>query len=180
MPQKKNPDSLEIIRGKSSRIIGNVVATAALLKGMPYTYNRDFQEDKKGLFETMEDSKDTLVLMTEILSGLVINEKRINRVLEGSRGMLFATDMADYLVRKGVAFREAHRIVGTIVRHAEEQGLTLRDVTLDTYRKFSPLFERDLYELFDFIRSVNTHDVIGGTALKRVAEEIKRAEENRT
>jgi argininosuccinate lyase len=177
MPQKKNPDSLEIIRGKSSRIIGNMVATAALLKGTPYTYNRDFQEDKEGLFETVEDSEDVLALMIEIVEGLVINEKRINRALEGSRSMLFATDMADYLVQKGLPFREAHRIVGTIVRHADEQGLNLRDVTLDTYRKFSPLFERDLYELFDYIRSVNAHDVVGGTALKRVAEEIKRAEE---
>ena len=180
MPQKKNPDSLEIIRGKSSRVIGNLVSTAALLKGTPYTYNRDFQEDKPGLFDTMENTQDALELMTEIVSGLLINEKRINRILETSRGMLFATDLADYLVKKGLPFRKAHGIVGAIVRHAEENGLNLRDISLDTYRKYSSLFERDLYELFDYIRSVNAHDVVGGTALKRVAEEIKRAEQKDT
>ena len=88
-----------------------------------------------------------------------------------------ATDVADYLVRKGMPFREAHRIVGSVVRHAEENGLNLRDITLETYRGFSTLFERDVYGLFDYIRSVNNHNVPGGTALKRVAEEIKRAEE---
>ena len=128
----------------------------------------------------MENTQDALELMTEIVSGLLINEKRINRILETSRGMLFATDLADYLVKKGLPFRKAHGIVGAIVRHAEENGLNLRDISLDTYRKYSSLFERDLYELFDYIRSVNAHDVVGGTALKRVAEEIKRAEQKDT
>jgi argininosuccinate lyase len=177
MPHKKNPDSLELIRGKASRVSGNLLSILSLMKGTPYTYNRDFQEDKAGLFETARDSQDALEVMGAVMEGLIINEKRINRALEGSRGMLFATDMADYLVHKGLAFREAHRTVGSIVRHAEENGLSLRDISLDTYRKFSPLFDRDVYGLFDFIRSVNSHDVIGGTALKRVAEEIGRAEE---
>jgi len=177
MPQKKNPDSLELIRGKASGVIGNLVAIGALMKGTPYTYNRDFQEDRKGLFDTAENTADVLRLMTEVVRSLVIDEKRINRALEGSRGMLFATDMADYLVRRGMPFREAHRVVGSVVRHADEKGLNLRDITLETYKGFSPLFERDVYGLFDYIRSVNSHNVPGGTALKRVAEEIKRAEE---
>jgi argininosuccinate lyase len=176
MPQKKNPDSLELIRGKTSRVVGNLLAIITLMKGTPYTYNRDFQEDKEGLFDTVETAIDVLELMTELIRGLMVDEKRINRALESSRGLLFATDMADYLVSKGIPFREAHRIVGGIVRHADEKGMHLRDITLSTYRRFSPLFERDVYALFDYIRSVNSRDVAGGTALKRVAEEIGRAE----
>ncbi|MCK4924970.1 MAG: argininosuccinate lyase [Spirochaetes bacterium] len=177
MPQKKNPDSLELIRGKTSRIIGNLLAIITLVKGTPYTYNRDFQEDKEGLFDTAESCSDALDLMSEVMRGMGVNEKSVNRALESSKGALFATDVADYLVEKGLPFREAHAVVGSIVRHADENNLKFGDISLDSYKTFSPLFNEDVYDLFDYIRSVNSHDVIGGTALKRVAEEIKRIEE---
>ena len=177
MPQKKNPDSLELIRGKTSRIIGNLLAIITLVKGTPYTYNRDFQEDKEGLFDTAESCSDALDLMSEVMRGMGVNEKSVNRALESSKGALFATDVADYLVGKGLPFRESHAVVGSIVRHADENNLKFGDIALDSYKSFSPLFDEDVYDLFDYIRSVNSHDVIGGTALKRVAEEIKRIEE---
>ena len=177
MPQKKNPDSLELIRGKTSRIIGNLIAIITLVKGTPYTYNRDFQEDKEGLFDTAESCSDALDLMSEVMRGMGVNEKSVNRALESSKGALFATDVADYLVGKGLPFRESHAVVGSIVRHADENNLKFGDISLDSYKTFSPLFNEDVYDLFDYIRSVNSHDVIGGTALKRVAEEIKRIEE---
>ncbi len=177
MPQKKNPDSLELIRGKTSRMVGNLVSIITLVKGTPYTYNRDFQEDKEGLFDTAESCSDALELMGEVIAGISISEENINRVLERSRGMLFATDIADYLVGKGLPFRKAHAVVGNLVRHAEENDLDLKDIALDTYKGYSPLIEKDVYDLFDYIHSVNSHDVIGGTALKRVAEEIQRIEE---
>ena len=177
MPQKKNPDSLELIRGKTSRIIGNLLAIITLVKGTPYTYNRDFQEDKEGLFDTAESCSDALDLMSEVMRGMGVNEKSVNRALESSKGALFATDVADYLVGKGLPFRESHAVVGSIVRHADENNLKFGDISLDSYKTFSPLFNEDVYDLFDYIRSVNSHDVIGGTALKRVAEEIKRIEE---
>jgi len=177
MPQKKNPDSLELIRGKTSRIIGDLLALITLVKGTPYTYNRDFQEDKEGLFDTAESCSDALDLMSEVMRGMGVNEERVNRALESSKGALFATDVADYLVGKGLPFREAHTIVGSIVQHADENNLNFGDISLDSYKSFSPLFDEDVYDLFDYIRSVNSHDVIGGTALKRVAEEIQRIEE---
>jgi len=177
MPQKKNPDSLELIRGKTSRIIGNLLAIITLVKGTPYTYNRDFQEDKEGLFDTAESCSDALDLMSEVMRGMGVNEKSVNRALESSKGALFATDVADYLVGKGLPFRESHAVVGSIVRHADENNLKFGDISLDSYKTFSPLFNEDVYDLFDYIRSVNSHDVIGGTALKRVAEEIRRIEE---
>ncbi len=177
LPQKKNPDSLELIRGKTARVVGNLLSIITLLKGLPYTYNRDLQEDKEGLFDTVSSCNAALDLMTEIVKGMVINEDAINRVLEWSRGKLFATDIADYLVGKGVSFREAHRIVGAVVRYANEKTLHLKDIPLQKYRNFCSQFDDDVYDLFDYIRSVNTHDVPGGTALKRIAEEIKRVEE---
>jgi argininosuccinate lyase len=177
MPQKKNPDSLELIRGKTSRVVGNLMSILTLMKGLPYTYNRDFQEDKAGLFDTVDTCSEALDLMTEVVKGLSVNEQNIDRILESSKGSLFATDIADYLVHKGMPFREAHRSVGSIVGYAVENDLHLKDISLDMYRKYCPLADKDIYEIFDFIRSVNCHDVVGGTALKRVAGEIKRLEE---
>jgi argininosuccinate lyase len=177
MPQKKNPDSLELVRGKTSRMVGDLLALITLVKGTPYTYNRDFQEDKEGLFDTVESSSDALELMAGVVTGLSISEDNINRVLERSMGMLFATDVADYLVSKGLPFRKAHAVVGTLVRYAEMNKLDLKEISLEVYKSHCPLFEQDVYDLFDYIHSVNCHDVIGGTALKRVAEEIRRIEE---
>ena len=176
LPQKKNPDSLELIRGKSARVIGHLVWIVTLMKGTPYTYNRDFQEDKEGLFDTVDTAGQCIAVMTEVIKGLQVNLEHVEEALQKSRGALFATDIAEYLVTKGVPFRDAHRTVGEIVRFALEGERDLKDLTLAQYKSFDQAFEKDVYKLFDYIRSVNRHDVIGGTALKRVAGEIKRAE----
>jgi len=176
MPQKKNPDALELIRGKSARVIGNLVSIITLMKGVPYAYNRDFQEDKEGLFDTVENTTAVIDVMIAVIKGLTLNEENVERALSRSRGTLFATDVADYLVEKGLAFREAHQIVGAVVRYMVEHDVHFSDIPLEKYKSFFPGFEEDIYEVFDYIRSVNRHDVPGGTALKKIAEEIKRIE----
>ncbi len=176
LPQKKNPDSLELIRGKSGRVIGNLVWILTLMKGTPYTYNRDFQEDKEGLFDSIDTAMQCIAVMTDVIEGLSVNPERIEEALQKSNGTLFATDIAEYLVGRGVPFRDAHRIVGEIVRSAMERKVDLRDLSLEQYKSFDTAFEKDVYGLFDYIRSVNRHNVSGGTALKRVAGEIKRVE----
>lgn len=172
MPQKKNPDSLELIRGKCARVIGNLTALLTLLKGTPYTYNRDFQEDKEGCFDTADTLRMTVGVMEAVCAGLSVKHGRIEKAVNESGDYLFATDIADYLVGRGVSFREAHRIVGRVVRHALENGVGLRDVPLETYRELSDRFDEDLYELFDPLRSINRHDVPGGTAVHRVRRSI--------
>lgn len=177
MPQKKNPDSLELIRGKAARVMGHLVSILTLMKGVPYTYNRDFQEDKEGLFDTAGTTLDVIDLMTEVVKGLIINDEKINRTLDQSRGMLFSTDLADYLVEKGVPFREAHQVVGRIAQYAEDKNIPFPLIPIGEYRRFCSEFNEDVYRVFDYLRSVNRYDVDGGTALKRVAEEITRIEE---
>jgi argininosuccinate lyase len=174
MPHKKNPDSLELIRGKSARVIGNLVSIITLMKGLPYTYNRDLQEDKEGLFDTVETTFAVVDVMIEVVTGLDVDEHKIKKALLISKGFLFATDLADYLVRKGTAFRNAHRVVGSIVKYALERGKNLQDLTLNDYRTFSKDFTMDVYEVFDSLKSVNSHDTIGGTALNRVRDELNR------
>jgi argininosuccinate lyase len=172
MPQKKNPDSLELVRGKSARVAGNLVSLLTLLKGLPYTYDRDLQEDKEPLFDTADSTIAVLNVMRDIFDGLCVNRAKIQRRLEDSKDFLFATDVADWLVERGMPFREAHRAVGEIVRYAVGNDKALRDLTLEEYKQFCPLFDKALYKLFDYERSVNRHDVPGGTAFGRVNEQI--------
>ncbi len=177
MPHKKNPDSLELIRGKSAQAIGSLVSLMTLMKGIPYTYNRDLQEDKQGLFAIIDNTLLVLDVIIEVFKSLMMNKEMIDKRLESSKGFLFATDIADYLVEKGIAFRAAHRIVGEIVSFAVEKKRDLSEIALSEYRSFSPSFNDDIYSLFDPVKSVNRHDVVGGTAFKRIEEEIKVIEE---
>jgi argininosuccinate lyase len=173
MPQKKNPDPLELVRGKSARVIGNLFSLMVLMKGIPYTYNRDIQEDKEGLFDTVDNTLLVLDVMKALFEGITLNRESIARSLDKSKDLLFATDMVDYLVEKGVPFRKAHGIVGRIARYAAEKGMALGKIPVDEYKKFCSSFDEDLYEIFDWARSVNRHDVPGGTAFSRIEEEIK-------
>jgi argininosuccinate lyase len=172
MPQKKNPDSLELIRGKTGRMIGHLVGLLTALKGLPSTYNKDLQEDKEALF----DAIDTLSLELPVAAGVVrtlhLNGARIDRALDD--GML-ATDLADYLVRKGVPFRRSHHLVGQVVRRAEALGVPLVEVSLDEYQAIDSTFGSDVYEVFDFRRSVAARSVEGGTAPAAVRVQIKKA-----
>ncbi|RKY02637.1 MAG: argininosuccinate lyase [Spirochaetes bacterium] len=177
MPQKKNPDSLELIRGKSTKIIGNLFSIITLLKALPYSYNRDLQEDKPGLFESIDWVLVCIDVMREIIDGLSFNDSRIKEVIKGSKDYIFATDIADYLVQRGMPFREAHQIVGKIVSFSESNKKRLSEIKIEEYKKFSPLFDKDIYKVFDPVKSVNNHNVYGGTAINRIDEILNEIEE---
>jgi argininosuccinate lyase len=172
MPQKKNPDVAELVRGKTGRVYGHLMALLTTMKGLPLAYNRDLQEDKEGLF----DSADTLLLSLEVMTGMVatvgVRKERCRQAAE--EGYILATDLADYLVRKGTPFREAHAIVGRLVSYALEKGKTFPELGLEEYQGFSPLFERDVYNI-SVETSVAARNSIGGTAPEQVAEALKRA-----
>ncbi len=177
MPQKKNPDSLELIRAKTGRGIGNLVSLLTMMKGLPYTYNRDMQEDKEKIFDAFDTTHTAAEVMEEVISGVNIDEEALENLFERSGDFIYATDLADYLVRKGRPFREAHFRVGRVVRTALEKNMALSKIPLKEYQKFDPLFTQDVYDLFDPRTSVNSHDVPGGTALNRVKQELSRLEE---
>ena len=172
MPQKKNPDSLELMRGKSGRMVGHLAGLLTTLKGLPSTYNKDLQEDKEALF----DAVDTLALELPIAAGVIrtlkVRGERMAAVLD--EGML-ATDLADYLVRKGVPFRESHHLVGRVVRQAEAWDVPLPGLELSHYQAIHPAFEADLYAVFDFRGSVELRDAMGGTATVAVQAQIEQA-----
>jgi argininosuccinate lyase len=174
MPQKKNPDSLELIRGKSGRIIGNLTALLTVMKGIPLTYNKDLQEDKELVFDTLDNLLDCLKVMQVVVKTLRANKDTLTAAV--SRDFANATDLADYLVRKGMPFRKAHELVGKIVLHCESRGCRLEDLPLAEYQKFSPLFQETVYEAISLASCLNARSVVGGTASARVLEAIEEAE----
>jgi argininosuccinate lyase len=171
MPQKKNPDVAELARGRSGKVFGALMSLLTTMKGLPLAYNRDMQEDKEPLFAAHDTLNTTLTILAEMVARLRFRAQR-TRSLSG--GFLLATDVADYLVRKGMPFREAHGMVGRLVAYAEDSGRELRELTLEEYRRFSDLFEPDVREI-DVWTSVRSRDVIGGTAPRRVAQALRRA-----
>ncbi len=173
MPQKRNPDFAEIARGKTGRVYGGLMSILTVLKGLPLTYNRDLQEDKEGFFDTVDTLLATLSVFADLLPGLELNAARVES-LAGESYML-ATDLADYLVGKGVPFREAHGIMRRLCRHCEAEAVGLADLTLAQYRKFSPHFAADVYDI-TAAASVAARDNPGGTAPGRVAEGLARAQ----
>ncbi|MGA2285926.1 MAG: argininosuccinate lyase [Dehalococcoidia bacterium] len=172
MPQKKNPDVAELARGRTGRIYGNLLGLLTTLKGLPLAYNRDLQEDKTPFLETYESLLPTLVIFAEMLPAIRFNAERTRAA--AAAGYTLATDLADYLVRKGTPFREAHRAVGKLVRHASDRGKELSELTLKEYQRFSPLFDEDILKL-DIDASLRARDVPGGTAPNRVAEALAEA-----
>jgi len=176
MPQKKNPDSLELIRGKSSVIIGNLFSIITLVKALPYSYDRDLQEDKPGLFESIDWILICLDVMKEIIDGFSFNKSKIKEVIENSYDYIYATDIADFLVQKGLPFREAHQIVGKIVSFAESKKIRLSEIEIEKYKEYSNLFDKKLYDIFNPIKSVNIHNAYGGTAINRIDEILKEIE----
>jgi argininosuccinate lyase len=172
MPQKKNPDSLELIRGKTGRVFGSLNGLLMVWKGTPSTYNKDFQEDKEGLFDTIDTLNMTMPIMTAVIHTLIVRPEGMASSLDDS---LLATDVADYLVRKGLPFREAHGIVGRMVKDGLAQRRPLRAFSSDELQQYSVLFGADAHEIFDFRKSVERRNVIGGTAPTAVREQIERA-----
>jgi argininosuccinate lyase len=181
MPQKKNPDIAELARSKTGRVYGNLMALLTTMKGLPLAYNKDVQEDKEGLFDTV----DTLLATLEVMAGMVttLHIKVDNTTQAVQLGYLLATDLADYLVKKGEPFRTAHDIVARLVGYAVSQNKTLDMLSLEAYKQFSPRFDDDVYSI-TIESSLAARDNIGGTAPKRVAQALDNArkvlEENPT
>ena len=172
MPQKRNPDFAELARGKTGRVYGHLMALLTLMKGLPLTYNRDLQEDKEGFFDTVDTLLATLRVFQGMLGGLTLNVEQVSR-LAGESYML-ATDLADYLVGKGVPFREAHGVMRRLCAHCEAEGKELGELSLPEYRSFSDSFDEGVYEI-TALASVAARDNPGGTAPNRVAEGLAQA-----
>jgi len=173
MPQKKNPDSLELIRGKAGRVLGHHAGLLATMKGLPLAYNKDMQEDKEALFDTIDTLAGSLRVMTTVLRNVRLKPDTMAAAAGGDCAN--ATDLADYLVRKGIPFRRAHEMVGKIVNQVIAQGKRLEDLPLAEYRQFSPLFEEDLYDSISLEASLANRRAIGGTAPERVAQALIQA-----
>ena len=172
MPQKRNPDVAELARGKTGRVYGNLMGALTMLKGLPLAYNRDLQEDKQGFFDTVDTLLGTLSVFAGMVATMEIRPERM-REAAGDASML-ATDLADYLVRKSEPFRSAHGIVADLMRHAESRSVSLDKLELEDYRRFSPRFDEDVYEI-SAESSVAGRDVPGGTAPRRVEEALSEA-----
>ncbi|HEY0171349.1 MAG TPA: argininosuccinate lyase [Pyrinomonadaceae bacterium] len=173
MPQKKNPDALELVRGKSARVFGHALALLALIKGLPLTYNKDMQEDKEAVFDTADTVRESLDVTATVLRNVRLRE---GRALDAaSVGYMNATEMADYLVRRGVPFREAHGAAGRMVLHGLSKGLELHELELEELREFSPLVSEDVYEALSLEQTLATKSQAGGTAPVRVREALAAA-----
>jgi argininosuccinate lyase len=173
MPQKKNPDVAELIRGKSGRLYGNLVAVLTTMKGLPLAYNSDLQEDKEPFFDSVDTLAAILAVLPPMLASLRFREDRLRRA--AGEHFSTATDLADYLVRKGLPFREAHEVVGRVVRHAIDASATLEDLDLPTLQRFSPLFEEDVRAAITVDASLRARAVIGGTAPDAVRRSLETA-----
>lgn len=169
MPQKKNPDALELARGKTGRVIANLQSLLITLKGLPSTYNKDLQEDKEPLFDAVDTLAMTLPIVTGVILTMRVNAEKMRAALDES---MLATDLAEYLVRRGVPFRQAHHSIGGLVKLAETRGVKLSALALDDFRATSEKFDADVYAVFDFDASVKSRNVFGGVAPKAVRAQI--------
>ena len=172
MPQKKNPDVLEIIRGKTGRLYGNLMALLTVMKGLPMAYNRDMQEDKEPLFDSIRNLKNMIKGMQLVLDGLTLKEQVMKRA---SGNFLLITDLANYLVEKGIPFRTAHHIAGSIVAYLVEKGKKLEDLTLEELKQFSEKFEEDVFGILTPEKSTDRKRAFGGTAREEVLRRIEVA-----
>ncbi len=172
MPQKKNPDVAELARAKAGRVYGSLMALLTAMKALPLSYNRDMQEDKEGFFDTVDTILSTLEVFTGMVKTLKVKTENTRRAVE--RGYILATDLADYLVKKGEAFRTAHDIVAKLVGYAMGKGKSFGELSIAEYKKFSPLFGKDVYSI-TLESSLAVRDVVGGTAPKQVARALARA-----
>lgn len=175
MPQKKNPDITELIRGKSGRVYGNLTQLLVTMKGLPLAYNKDLQEDKEGALDTAHTLMQCLSVMAGMIETWTVNEDAMRR--ECGVGHLAATDVADYLAKRGLPFREAHAVVGHLVLMCEKRGCNLEDLPFEVFQEASPLFERDITEALDIPSIVAARTTEGGTAPAAVAEQLSSAQE---
>lgn len=173
MPQKKNPDSAELIRGKSASVVGNLFQLMLLIKGLPLSYNRDLQEDKLPIFQALENTQKSIKMMSLLIKELKLNKEKIEIHLK--KGYLLATELADYLVTKGIPFRKAHHIAGEIVLYAEKNGKALEKLKLEELEKFSKVIEKDIYEWLTIKNFFKRREIFGGTGYLNVKEQIEKA-----
>ena len=172
MPQKRNPDVAELARGKSGRVVGHLMALLTLMKGQPLTYNKDNQEDKEPLFDTVDTLADTLRIMAEMVGGIVVKKDAMERA--AMKGYATATDLADYLVRKGLPFRDAHEAVAHAVKLALQQGVDLAQLPLATLQGFHPAISKDVFAVLTLRGSLAARNVLGGTAPAQVLAQVAR------
>jgi len=173
MPQKKNPDVAELIRGKTGRVYGSLISLLTSMKALPLSYNRDMQEDKPPLLESIEIAKTSLKLYARMLDKIRINKEKMRKAAE--KGFFAATDLTDYLVERGVPFRKAHQIIGAIVKECLKKGKALPDLSLEDYQKHSPLFQKDVFERITLESCVFNKESAGGTGKKSLAQQIEEA-----
>ena len=171
MPQKKNPDITELVRGKTGRVYGDLMTLLTAMKALPLAYNKDMQEDKEALFDAIDTADLSLSVLAPMLRTATFHPDNMKKA--AAAGFINATDCADYMVRKGVPFRDAYGIVGRLVRHCIEHGRTLETLTLEEYREFSPVFDEDVYPAIDLLACVSLRDIPGGPAPGRVRETIE-------
>jgi argininosuccinate lyase len=173
MPNKKNPDALELIRGKTGRVYGSLVTLLTTLKALPLAYNKDLQEDKESLFDTVETVSDCLNVLCNIIKTMSIHK---DKMLDAcNKGFITATEIADYLCEKKVPFREAHNITGNIVKYAGDNNKTLDTLSLQEYLSFSKLFKKDIYKKVNPVNSINNKKSAGSTSDSSVKRQIKQA-----
>ena len=172
MPQKKNPDVPELARGKTGRVVGHLMGLITLMKGQPLAYNKDNQEDKEPLFDTVDTLKDTLRIFCDMVGGITVKPEAMERA--ASKGYATATDLADYMVKKGLPFRDAHEAVAHAVKTAMAQGMDLSELALPVLQQFHPKIEQDVYEVLSLRGSMNARNTLGGTAPHQVMAQIAR------
>jgi argininosuccinate lyase len=175
MPQKKNPDTLELTRGKSGRLLGNLIGLLTTLKGLPSSYDKDLQEDKEPVFDSFDTLAMALPVMTGLIQTLQLRPERMAQQLEPS---LLATDLADYLVKKGMPFRQAHGVVGQVVALAEENGIELTAVTLPQLQSISSYFDEDATAVFQIKSALENRSIIGGTSSNTLQRQLKEAKKS--
>ena len=171
MPQKKNPDMCELIRGKTGRIYGNLIALLTMMKGLPLAYNKDMQEDKEPIFDSIENIIPCIDILDKMLETLTVNKEIMAKKAE--EGYINATDVADYLTKKGLPFREAYKITGSIVKYAIDKKKTLNELTLDEYNTFSDIFTTDIYDAINIHNCVESRNIYGGPSKEAVSLQIK-------
>ena len=171
MPQKKNPDVFELVRGKAGTLMGLLTGLLATLKGLPSTYDKDLQEDKAPVFQATDTLLAILPVIAGALRSITVKEERMRNAIDSS---MLATDLADYLVEKGVPFRKAHELAGKVVRAAGDKKVGMEEMSLEAYQAISPVFEADVYQVFDPMVSIGKRNVIGGTSLQSVKNQIQK------
>jgi argininosuccinate lyase len=172
MPQKKNPDVAELARGKTGRVYGNLMAILTTMKALPLAYNRDMQEDKEGLFDTVDTLHSSLKIFAKMMKTIKVDVNRVRDAIK--RDYILATDLADYLVKKGLPFREAHSVVAKLSEHAVNNHKSFHELSLSEYHNFSPLFSEDVYNI-TLESSVAARNIVGGTSPQQVEGALTRA-----